>query len=103
MISTLTTIASTGRRKKTSVSFMASVVLRFQRQPGLPLPVVVNAHRRFFTKLEGAGADPHLPGGDSLCDPHEVAARRAGAPELLARNLHGFSVGGGRCPGRPRR
>src|SRR3954466_14171512 len=93
MISTLTTIASTGRRKKTSVSFMASVVLRFQRQPGLRLHAVVNDHRRIVTQLEGAGADHHLPGGDSLCDRHEVAARRAGAHELLARDLHGLSVG----------
>src|SRR5690242_5640479 len=87
MISTLTTIASTGRRRNRSVSFMASAVRRVRRQLRLGLHAVVHDHRGVVAQLERARGHQLLAGGDALGDRHEVTARRARADELLARDL----------------
>src|SRR5437764_474106 len=79
MISTLTTIASTGRRKNRSVSFTASPVLRVGRQLRLGLYAVVDDHGRVVPQLERARAHHLLSGRDTLADRHEVAAHGAGA------------------------
>src|ERR1044071_3839988 len=52
MMRTLTTIASTGRRRKTSVSFTASAVFGVRRQLGFRLHAVVDDHRRVVPQLE---------------------------------------------------
>src|SRR5712671_513934 len=102
MISTLTTMASTGRRRKTSVSFMASAVGWVGRQLGLRLDAVVNQHARVVAQLERAGADHLLAGGLPLGDGDEVAARRPRAHELLPRGLHRLAVGRAVAAGRAR-
>src|SRR5947207_15501983 len=60
MISTLTTIASTGRRRKMSVSFMASAVRRGRGQLWLRLDGVVHVDRRVVPQLERARAHHRL-------------------------------------------
>src|SRR3954469_20852316 len=77
MISTLTTIASTGRRRKRSVIFMASAVRRVRRQLRLRLHAVVHDHGCVVAQLERARAHDLLAGREALGDRHEVAARRA--------------------------
>src|SRR5262245_16377627 len=86
MISTLTTIASTGRRRKRSVIFMASAVRGVGRQLRLRLHGVVHDDGRVVAQLERARAHHLLADGDALGDRHEIAARRARAHELLARD-----------------
>src|SRR6185436_51724 len=102
MISTLTTIASTGRRRKRSVILMASAVRRVGRQLRLGLHAVVDDHGRVVAQLEGARADHLLAGVDALVDGDEVAARGARAHELLARDLDRLAVGRLVHPRRPR-
>src|SRR5262245_58047870 len=68
MISTLTTIASTGRRKKTSVTFMASAVLGMRRELRFRLDGVVDDHGRVVPQLERARADHLLARADALAD-----------------------------------
>src|SRR5262245_16474314 len=92
MISRLTTIASTGRRKKTSVSFM-SAVLGVGFQPRVRPDAVVDDDRGVVAQLERAGAHDLLPGRDPLRHRHEVAARLTELHELLARDLHRLAVG----------
>src|SRR4029079_4303420 len=82
MMSRLTTIASTGRRRKTSVSFMSAVLgVRFQarvRPDG-----VVDDDRGVVAQLEGARRHDLLPGRDPLGHRHEVTAHLTEAHELL--------------------
>src|SRR5215471_13514814 len=77
MISTLTTIASTGRSRKRSVIFMASAVRRVRRHLGLRLHAVVDDDGRVVAQLERARADDLLAGADALGDGDEVAVRGA--------------------------
>src|SRR5262245_43679574 len=93
MISTLTTIASTGRRRKRSVSFMASAVRGVRLQLRLRLHAVVHHHGRVVPQLESPGAHHVLAGVDALVDGDEVTARRARAHELLTRDLDRLAVG----------
>src|SRR5262245_53028763 len=82
-ISTLTTIASTGRRRKTSVKRMSAVLgVRVEARVGLH--GVVHDDGRIVAQLERAGGDDLLPGGDALGDRHEVTARLTEPHELLA-------------------
>src|SRR5688572_18004939 len=84
-IKRLTTMASTGRRRKISVSF-TSAVFRPRAQAWLRLlEAVVDDDGRTVAQLEGAGADHELAGLESVADRHEVSARLAEAHELLAR------------------
>src|SRR5436190_3296967 len=102
MISTLTTIASTGRRRKRSVSFMASAVGRGRGELRLGLDGVVHDDGRVVAQLECARAHHLLAGRDALGDRDEVAPGRPRAHELLARDLDGLAVGGLVHPGRAR-
>src|SRR5436190_5703079 len=102
MISVLTTIASTGRRRKRSVIFMASPVRGVRRQLGLRLRRVVDDDGRVVPQLERARAHHLLAGRHALGDGDEVAARRARAHELLPRDLDRLSVGRRGHPGRAR-
>src|SRR6266545_2360752 len=91
MMSTLTTIASTGRRRKTSVSFM-SPVRGVGVELWLALDAVVHDLRGVVAELERARAHHLLAGRETLRHRHEVAARGAHAYELLARDLDRFAV-----------
>src|ERR1700722_3268509 len=82
----LTTVASTGRRMKMSVNFMAPapllvgyvrvrIVGRRHR--------VVDHHRRVIVQLDLAGRDDDIPRLDTLEDCNLVAARVAGRHEGL--------------------
>src|SRR4029079_12565478 len=93
-IRTLTTIASTGRRRKRSVNFMTSAVLGVRRQLGLRLHRVVHDDRRVVPQLERARAHHLLAGRDALGDRREVAVRGARADELLARDLDRLAARG---------
>src|SRR4051794_8883397 len=88
----LTTMASTGRRTKMSVSCM-SPVLRSRRQRRRQVDLVVDHHRRAVAQLEGPLGDHLLPGGQAFLDGHEVTARLSHAYELLAGHLGGPAVG----------
>src|SRR6516225_5646845 len=94
MISTLTTIASTGRRRNRSVIFMASPVRGVGVELRLRLHAVVDDDGRVVPQLERPRAHHRLAGRDPLGDGHEVAAHGARAHELLARDLHRLAVGG---------
>src|ERR1041384_2939434 len=73
-ISTLTTIASTGRRRKTSITLI-SAVLGVRIQAGVRLDGVVDDDGRVVLQLERALAHHLLPGLEALADRHEVTAR----------------------------
>src|SRR5882672_9948373 len=75
MMSRLTTTASTGRRRKTSVTLM-SAVLGVGLELGPLLDPIVDDDGRAVSQLEGAGGHDRLPGGDALRDGDEVAALR---------------------------
>src|SRR4029079_9463553 len=98
---TLTTIASTGRRRKSSVSFMTSAFLGVGRQLRLRLDRVVHDDRRVVPQLERARAHHVLARRDALGDRDEVAARGARADELLPRDLDRLAGRGLVHPGRP--
>src|SRR5687768_8568783 len=101
-MSTLTTIASTGRRTNTSANFMSVVLgrgigLRFWLHP------VIDDYRGAVPQLGRARAHHALASVQTLRDPDEIPARRAETYELLARLFDLFAVGRLGHTGRPRR
>src|SRR5262249_9357208 len=89
----LTTIASTGRRMKMSVNFMALAILRLGRQLRAGLDVVLHHHRRPIPQLETARDHNLLARGHAVRDGDVVAAGLGGAHELLARDPDRLAVG----------
>src|SRR5688572_12645529 len=85
-----TTIASTGRRMKTSVNFMAaSAVLGPGSELGLGPGLVVDADACAVAQLEGARRHQLVAGLDAVEHRDEVAAIFTEAHELLAHLLDG--------------
>src|SRR5580704_9712598 len=91
MMMRLTTIARTGRRMKTSVSFTAqpSPILGVRRKLGLRLNRVTFRDRRAIVKLEGTGRNDLLPRDEPVEHRDEIAAGFSKLDELLASDLGG--------------
>src|SRR5262245_57705304 len=86
-ISRLTTIATTGRRMKRSVSFIgASGLGRVRRGRHLGREVVPHHHRDVVSQLERPGADHDLAGFEPGEHGDKIAAPLAEADELVSRD-----------------
>src|ERR1700681_1462559 len=108
-ISRLMTTASTGRRMKISVKFMAPSSLFLRRRVLVVerLHAVVDAQRRAVLQFELTTRDHRRPLGDALQDCDLIASRRPGGDEhllrlhlkiafrilLIGRDKHGCAVG----------
>src|SRR5580658_6508460 len=86
-ISRLMTIASTGRRMKMSVKFMARASLFLRRRVLFVqrLHAIVDAHRRAVLQFELPAGDHRRPLGYALQDRDLISSRRPRGDEHLLR------------------
>src|SRR5262245_24664363 len=96
MITRLTTMARTGRRRKRSVILMTLAVGRSRLELWLHLRLLLHDHRGRVFQFEGALADHFFSGTHAFGHRHEVAPGPAEAHEALMGDLDGLPLGRGR-------